>query len=105
MDSLKAELKAMEKIAKILHDLPSTDSVVRVSEWLREVVRTEYFPAKAGDEPVYATIEKQLESLPPSELEHIANQIGQLIGQPGTPEPPTTHDPVNHIPIVPQSPA
>ena len=41
IDDLKAELKAMERIAKILHDLPSADSVVRVATWIQEVTRTD----------------------------------------------------------------
>lgn len=43
MDDLRSELKAMEKIAKILHELPSPDSLIRVSNWLQKVTLPDTF--------------------------------------------------------------
>jgi len=44
MDDLKVELKAMERIAKIMHELPSSDSLIRVLEWMKQVARTDTQP-------------------------------------------------------------
>jgi hypothetical protein len=79
MDDLKVELKAMERIAKILHDLPNSESVIRVAAWIQEVTQTEHFEAKE-EAPTFAVIEKQLESLPHSELSHLRGVINWLIG-------------------------
>jgi hypothetical protein len=40
IDDLRVELKSMEKISKILHDLPNEASLARVSIWLSDVLRS-----------------------------------------------------------------
>lgn len=87
IESLRAELKAMERIAKILHELPNADAVIRVAEWVQEVTQTERYPEKTEssdpdekDVPLYVVIEKQLESMPVSELTHLRAVIDNQIG-------------------------
>ena len=49
IDDLRTELKAMEKIAKILHELPSPEALLRVADWIQEVARPErWSKAKAS---------------------------------------------------------
>jgi hypothetical protein len=76
LDDLKAELKAMERLAKLLHELPTEDSVVRVAAWLNEVMRTDMF--KPSDAGAVATVEKLLEGLSKSELVHIQSLIAHM---------------------------
>jgi hypothetical protein len=77
LDDLKAELKAMERLAKLLHELPTEDSVVRVAAWLNEVMRTDMF--KPHDAvPAVATIEGLLGNLSSSELVHIQSLISHM---------------------------
>jgi len=67
----------MERLAKILHELPTEDSVVRVAAWLNEVMRTDMFkPSDAV--PTVATVEKLLEGLSASELVHIQSLIAHM---------------------------
>ena len=99
IDDLKVELKAMERIAKVLHDLPNTDSVIRVSTWIQEVVQTEHFPSKE-DAPTFAVIEKMMESLPHSELNHLRHVIANLIGEDPRPAVEQTHLPKGGDPVV-----
>ena len=65
-DDLRAELKAMERIAKILHDLPSADSVVRVAEWIEKVTRTDFYTSDP-DEPV--KVVPATTGVPPGQLD------------------------------------
>lgn len=77
LDDLKAELKAMERLAKLLHELPTEDSVVRVAAWLNEVMRTDMFKPSAPQNAT-ATIEGLLGNLSRSELVHIQSLIAHM---------------------------